>query len=514
MEAENRSGQDATVALFPPEHYIPVPLAGISRVVCTGSLDPDQALRWQSLCRILKATFAHEIWRVSETAKADWAVIHATDDQWWCDSSNRDEALDEFLCLFLETLRKANFRPIPYHVIEQAERDDFLYMLPLQVDWSQLDGSFLEQFYERHPEWRQCLPGGRHFSKMLIFVRGLGEEAAEGRFLLQKIDLLVGDLLELCVFHPCRLLVRGLAQLRRLVSQPPYEPQMEQAEGHDSELVRQWSKYHSIHQHIRRKRVTLRQAGYGLRNLFRVTRIVEPTFKEVVLLYRLCPPAHRHSEDRGHECGPLQIRAYRDIPLSDLEVIFPAKKFSMKPLDLLKLTLTALAGVVIVAMRLLSAILNPAVMIATLASLAGYGSKVFFQFKVSRDRYLLLVTDALYSKHRDNDLGVLLYLLDSEVEQECKETLLAYAALLTGGPMRENDLDRWVEQLLFERFGVKVDFESDDALAKLTSLGLATSDETGVWKAVPLLDALRILNDRWDEYFHHPAETSDEIVER
>ncbi len=508
MEAQTTSNDSGTFECFEPEHYIPVPLTGISRVVCTGALGSGQSHQWTSFCRILKAVYAHEVWSESERAKGAWSVIHASNDHWWCDRSQRDEAMDTFLDIFLQTLKRANFRPIPYSVIKQAERDDFLYMLPLRVDWSKLDDSYLRRFYERHPEWRHVLPPGRHTEHMLIFVRGLGEETAEGRFLLQKIDLLVGDVLDLVVFDPFRVVA---ALCRRFLGRS--EPGSEKSEGGDDGLVHAWSQYRTIHSQVRQRRVTLRQAGYGLRNLFRVTQITEPTFKEVVLLYRLCPPEHRKKQgDEECSCTPLQIRAYRDIPISDLEVIFPAKKMSMKPLDVVKLAVTALVGAGILIMRLLTAVLNPAVFFGTLISLAGYGSKVFFQFKVSRDRYLLLVTDALYSKHRDNDLGVILYLLDSVAEQECKEALLAYALLLTEGPLRESELDARAERLLYDRFGVRVDFESDDALRKLVDLGLARQDEDALWHVVPLDEALRILNDRWDDYFLHPSETAEEAT--
>ena len=461
---------------FAPGHYLPVPALALRRALCEdGVLGPQPD--WGRFCYLLRLCFAQEMWSETERLKAAWALIHAAPEHWWHDHNRRQDAEQHFLDAFLRVLKRANFRPVAYQQIQEAERDDFLYMLPLRVDWERLDGRFLTRFYESHPQWREMLPEGPQHERMLIFFRGIGEEQETGRFLLQKIDLLLGDLL--------LLVPRALRTLWRW-----WKGERDAPEQADVAVASRWTSYSSMHGLVRRRRVTLRTAGYGLRNLFRKTTIVEPTFQEVVLLYRMRRTPG--SRQRGAQHEPLQIRAYRDIPLSDLEVIFPAKRVSMKPLDLIKLTVTALIGVVAVGMKILTSLLNPVVLLMTLASLAGYGSKIVFQFKVSKDRYMLLLTDALYSKHRDNDLGVILYLVDSVVEQEYKESLLAYAFLARGGPMTEEALDRQCEQFLLDHFGLRVDFESSDALAKLQRLGLAETDGT-TWRAVPLEDAVSLL---------------------
>lgn len=467
--------------LFVPGHYIPVPALALRRAICEEGIFSSEE-DWERFCYLLRACFAQEMWQVTEQLKATWSLIHAESDHWWHDHSRRGEAEEEFLDGFLRVLRRANFRPLAYQRIAEAEREDFLYMLPLRVDWDRLDGSFLARFYEKHPEWRDSLPDGPQRDRMLVFFRGIGEERETGRFILQKIDLLVGDLL-LALAQALTAPIRLVRRWWTGSSEPPATAAEQGPSG-------AWTDHSSIHGLISKRRVTLRTAGYGLQNLFRKTTIVEPTFQEVVLLYRLLPASDRRArKEDAEKREPLQIRAYRDIPLSDLEVIFPAKRISMRPLDLVKLTVTGVAGLVAVAMKVFTSLLNPAVLLMTLASLAGYGSKVFFQFKISKDRYMLLLTDALYSKHRDNDVGVILYLVDCVVEQDYKEALLAYAFLaLAGGATRE-ELDVQCEQFLAERFNVQADFEVGDALAKLERLGLVTV-KGDFWEPVPLSAAL------------------------
>jgi hypothetical protein len=92
-------------------------------------------------------------------------------------------------------------------------------------------------------------------------------------------------------------------------------------------------------------------------------------------------------------------------------------------------------------------------------------------------------------------------LINAGEEQETKEVILAYHALLTAGPAANAaDLDRRIESSLKAAFGVDVDFEVSDALAKLERLGfLAPKD--GKLAVVPLPDALARLDSLWDRLY-------------
>ena len=57
-----------------------------------------------------------------------------------------------------------------------------------------------------------------------------------------------------------------------------------------------------------------------------------------------------------------------------------------------------------------TAVLGPIALGMALISLLGYAAKIVISFKSSKDRYQHLVTDSLYHKNLDNDLGVIFYL--------------------------------------------------------------------------------------------------------
>ena len=96
---------------------------------------------------------------------------------------------------------------------------------------------------------------------------------------------------------------------------------------------------------------------------------------------------------------------------------------------------------------------------------------------------------------------------------------LALTTLLFGSPIRAEqpqEVIRWFEPVTFCRFrdtgclqpvspcGVDIDFEVDDALAKLKRLGLTLETPTGRYIAIRLSDALIQLDKAWDSFFEFP----------
>ncbi|MGE3820759.1 MAG: hypothetical protein AB7I30_15205, partial [Isosphaeraceae bacterium] len=70
-------------------------------------------------------------------------------------------------------------------------------------------------------------------------------------------------------------------------------------------------------------------------------------------------------------------------------------------------------------------------------------------------------------------------------------------------------LDNQVETYLRERTQVEINFEVDDALAKLVRLGLAQSDLGGKIRALPIAEALATLDRRWDDTFRFDGALED-----
>ncbi len=484
-----------------PEHYIPLSRHRLKQQLLAQSSEADR-LGWEQFFALLEAMLHFQYHRQVLEMKEDYLLLHPLAPQQWHSEEEILRAEERFLEHFFTIMEKADFRPLSQEALETAQREDFMYMLPLQIDWDQLDGEFLRRFHRVHPSPEE--QPGEFEHKLLLFARGTGLERTSGYFFLAKLDLMVSNLLLGILAFPGRV-YRGFRALWNrctgesgsVPAESPGPADAPSSPGH-------------IHTPQRIRRISLRHAVRSWRALFRPVVIQEPTYRELVMVYRL--KSESEESRLAHRPAPIHIKLFHDIPHADLEVIFPAKRISMKPVDLVKLVTTGCVGLILAASKLIfSAVLNPVLLLTAVATVAGYGFKLIFQFRASVNRYHQLVTDVMYAKNRDNDLGVILSLMEEVEEQEFREAVLAYWMLVQRGPLSARELDACCERWLQEHFGIEANFDVADALNKLARLGLAVQQNQH-WRAVPVEKALQELDRAWDNFFsfHCPEQQETE----
>ena len=470
-----------------PEHYISVPRHRLVDVLVTESGDRGPGVA--DLCRLLEALLHFEYHELIGQLKRDYSLFDPAGSAGAGglrgeDLGEQDYAAAEcrFLEKFVEMIGRANFIPLTQHDLDVADAEDYLFSLPVSVDWDRYDTRLMDAYF-RENGYMDGSDAPPEFARhALVFRRGVGVDRTEGVLFFQKLDLLISRILVGLLRLPGRLLGRNSGgSVQVTTGQPETEEPSE-----------------SVFRSRTVQRVTLHPEDVGLFSLFRTSRLQEPTFGQLVIVFRLMP------DDPG---GPdktidrkIHIKTFVDIPMADLEVVFPEKRLSMKPVDLIKVAMTALSGLAVVLVKLLMSAINPLLTLFLIASLGAYAGRTIVGYRTSRARYEHLVTDALYNKSRDNGLGVMLYLVDCMEEQEWKEVLLAWVLLDRDGPSRNRELDGRCERWLADRFGVETDFDIRDALAKLKQLELVTEDD-GVWTACDLDTVLGRLDRRWDDHF-------------
>jgi hypothetical protein len=219
------------------------------------------------------------------------------------------------------------------------------------------------------------------------------------------------------------------------------------------------------------------------------------------------------------------LKLFKDIPKLDLETILPGARMEMPRGQKYRLSGSVLSGLGLLLWKIGLDLWNLVVGIgaaaatltlggltaismtlwAPIAALFGYGYKQWAGYSFARTSYSLMLSKSLYYQNLDNNAGVLTHLLDEAEEQECRETMLAYFCLFKHAPATgwsARDLDDYVEMYLEGETKLKVDFEIEDALAKLERLKLVT--KTGErYKAVPLPQALERLDYLWDNFFKY-----------
>lgn len=243
---------------------------------------------------------------------------------------------------------------------------------------------------------------------------------------------------------------------------------------------------------------TLRTASiprlYGL-----ARRTIEvPTFDRVCIYIRFktaaelaLPPAELAK--LSFKPGTSVLKLFRNIPKADLEMLFPNCRPTMRSTDKLLIGIPALLGGVPVLLKLVPAAVAMTILLglgsgrvdtkALLTGLGGLvvlGSYLFRQWDKYKNRRILfgkVLTENLYFRNLDTNDGVLTRVVDEADDQECKEALLGYVfAHRTQDWVSADELDASIEQFLTERFGLEIDFEIADALAKLEGLGLIERD--------------------------------------
>ena len=125
----------------------------------------------------------------------------------------------------------------------------------------------------------------------------------------------------------------------------------------------------------------------------------------------------------------------------------------------------------------------------------------WMQFQRQSLIYQKILSDNVYYRNVNNNAGIFDYIIGEAEEQECKEAFLAYYFLLAPGDgPTEDALDRRIEDWLKQTFDADIDFECDDALAKLDRLGLLRRDGDRL-SVLPLDEALVQLDRIWDNFF-------------
>lgn len=231
----------------------------------------------------------------------------------------------------------------------------------------------------------------------------------------------------------------------------------------------------------------------------------------------------RRESDRSGDAAQTWLKLFRNVPRSDLEMLFPETSIRMRWIDKLLIGVPAVVsgGVVLttkmgatlvvigsfigfwLGMRQEPVELNATAVTALFGGMAAFGAylwKQFSTFKNRKIRFMQTLTKNLYFKNLDNNAGVIHRLVYEAEQEEFKEALLGYVFLLSAPqPQAASDLDRAIEVWL-DRLGERsIDFEIEDALGKLQRLGLVSYSQ-GRYAAIPIEAALECLRTRWEHF--------------
>ncbi len=268
-----------------------------------------------------------------------------------------------------------------------------------------------------------------------------------------------------------------------------------------------------------------------------------PIFQRLFLLFKLKPfeervrevmqaekLSHREAEKvvkRQRASMPPEVRdeniymkLFKNIPRSDLEMVFPNTQVRFRFFDKLWLGATASGGLGLGAFGAAGKIAllatNPIAAVGAVVGLGGVAFRQATNFMNQKQRYMVVMAQNLYFHAMADNRGVMLKLAARAAEEDVKEEMLLYSVLAKEQARRQDlpDIDVAIEQYLNASFGVSVDFDIPDALQRLLADGIVTERSDGTLSTMPPAEAALHIDRKWDLFLDElPDSVSAEGME-
>ncbi|HYD14802.1 MAG TPA: TMEM143 family protein, partial [Hyphomicrobium sp.] len=212
----------------------------------------------------------------------------------------------------------------------------------------------------------------------------------------------------------------------------------------------------------------------------------------------------------------IYLKLFKNIPRSDVEMVFPNTRVKFRLLDKLRLGLTGGAGLGMGAFgaagKIAVAATNPIVAIGAVLGLGGVAFRQAVNFLNQKQRYMVVMAQNLYFHAMADNRGVLIKLADRAAEEDVKEEMLLYS-VLAKETAKHSDLpaiDAAIEQYLATSFGVSVDFDLEDALRRLITDGIVTEEADGTLRTLGPVAASEHLDAQWDVFLDNLPDPAGE----
>ncbi len=216
----------------------------------------------------------------------------------------------------------------------------------------------------------------------------------------------------------------------------------------------------------------------------------------------------------------IYMKLFKNIPRSDLEMVFPNTQVRFRLFDKIWLGATASGGLGLGAVGAAGKIAllatNPVAAIGAVVGLGGVAFRQATNFMNQKQRYMVVMAQNLYFHAMADNRGVMLKLAARAAEEDVKEEILLYSVLAKERARRQDlpDIDAAIEQYLNASFGVSVDFDIPDALQRLIADGIVTEGTDGALSTLQPREAALHIDAMWDRFLDElPEPVSAEGME-
>jgi hypothetical protein len=199
----------------------------------------------------------------------------------------------------------------------------------------------------------------------------------------------------------------------------------------------------------------------------------------------------------------IYIKLFKNMPRSDVEMIFPNTKVRFRLFDKIKFGVTAGGGLGVGLFGTVGKIAlasNPYTLAGAVAGFGGVALRQATNFINQRNRYMVVLAQNLYFHAMADNQGVMTLLADRAAEEDLKEEMLLYSVLAREriNIAELGRVDGMIEEFLTRTFGVDTDFDVEDALRRLKQEGIVTEAPDGTLQTLPPREAALRIDKLWD----------------
>lgn len=213
----------------------------------------------------------------------------------------------------------------------------------------------------------------------------------------------------------------------------------------------------------------------------------------------------RRTLPAGTSSDFVYLKLFKNIPHSDLEMIFPNTQVKFRVADKVKFGVTASSGVgmgVVGVVSKLAVAATPVGMAGAALAFGGVAARQVANFVGQRNKYLMKMAQNLYFHAMADNRGVLTLLADRAAEEDVKEEMLLYSVLAKQqASIRDLDeIDAAIERYLKTTYGIDANYDIDDALKRLIDDGIVKQMPDGTLDTLPPALAAKHIDALWDAY--------------
>eukprot|EP00667_Euglena_gracilis_P006397 EG_transcript_6450 len=455
----------------------------------------------------------------------------------------------KFIEEFCTILNSADYCAVSQKEWDIAVEESFMFTLPVQIQWHCFDAEILGRFLDDHPRLKAYMPS---FSdRILVFWQGSSIATQRRWMFREKVErvlylALFRPVLDrvkrhfgICIrdHHMCPssprppkrpplptrrrpISLKSAVRLTQLGLPRPRsetlakDPVADDVDGAEPQQSSQPEEVQNIVQRVGFTQA-LPTVWSVIRNFHRRVQLTEPTLKNVAVVYCHSLPGEREAQndpDVKEQPDSVRIKLFHDIPLADLEVVFPFKSVRFRYLDLLMSLVTILVGVFLIVKQTLHSEMSGNVLRGVVLIVGARAFSVFQGMQKAKVQMEKEMQRTFVHKSRDNDEGALFYLMESWETQELKEMLLAYTYCVvlmeerTFGSVSCDGVDiqelkAFVEEELRVCLGIDATFNVEGAVRNLALHRIVQRAGDRV-TPVPIAEAVESLKATWSNYIN------------